>query len=494
MKLNKKILIPILVVVAVLVLFLGFILGRKLYYNNRWHKNTTINGTDVSGMTKEEANKKLSDVTQNYTLSIKARNNGSMAISSVDIDYEAKVGEEYDKLFEQQHSKYPSFTGKSDYSMAYDITYDEVKLNDIIKNCILIKGGASYAIEKPRKAKVRYSKEKMQYVCIPEQNGNKLMLEEFTNTVKKALTQALSTIDISDDELYPNVYKQPKVKSTDPDIQTKVEACNSTVLKYVVWNLGEGLKQEMNPSDIQKWITYEDGNVKINKEKMEEWVEKFCLKYKTVGGKRKVKLHTGKLVEVSGGDYGWQIDYEKTVNEAKQALEKKMNPQDVKNFIADPSKKNKKALTIKYKASYLNKGYKRDLDDLSNDWDENNYTEVSIKDQMVYVFRNKKVAFSCKCITGRPEPGRATPTGTFFVKEHREAYTLTGADYSTPVVNWVRITWTGTGFHPATWQPWSRWSPTYYVSGGSHGCVNLSPSDAKTIYDMVKYQEAVFIH
>ena len=71
---------------------------------------------------------------------------------------------------------------------------------------------------------------------------------------------------------------------------------------------------------------------------------------------------------------------------------------------------------------------------------------------------------------------------------------MTGADYSTPVTNWVRITWTGTGFHPATWQPWSIWTKDLYKTRGSHGCINLQPDDAKKIYDMVKYREAVFIH
>ena len=56
---------------------------------------------------------------------------------------------------------------------------------------------------------------------------------------------------------------------------------------------------------------------------MAQWVEKFCLKYKTVGKTRKFKSHTGEVLEVSGGDYGWQIDYSQTVDQVYKALTEK---------------------------------------------------------------------------------------------------------------------------------------------------------------------------
>ena len=113
---------------------------------------------------------------------------------------------------------------------------------------------------------------------------------------------------------------------------------------------------------------------------------------------------------------------------------------------------------------------------------------------MVYVFRKGKVAYSCKCISGLPVEGRSTPTGAYFIKEHNTHRVLKGDNYETPVDNWVRITWSGTGFHSAPWQRWSSWTKNYYKVRGSHGCLNLEPSVSKQIYDMVQYREAVFIH
>ncbi|MBS7125375.1 MAG: peptidoglycan binding domain-containing protein, partial [Coprobacillus sp.] len=80
------------------------------------------------------------------------------------------------------------------------------------------------------------------------------------------------------------------------------------------------------PKDIKNWLVInDDATVSIDQEKMSQWVEKFCLKYKTVGKTRKFKSHTGEVLEVSGGDYGWQIDYSQTVDQLYKVLSKKIH-------------------------------------------------------------------------------------------------------------------------------------------------------------------------
>ena len=57
------------------------------------------------------------------------------------------------------------------------------------------------------------------------------------------------------------------------------------------------------------------------KKRWHQWVEDFCLKYKTVGKTRRFKSHTGEVLQVSGGDYGWQIDYSQTVDQVYKAVD-----------------------------------------------------------------------------------------------------------------------------------------------------------------------------
>lgn len=85
---------------------------------------------------------------------------------------------------------------------------------------------------------------------------------------------------------------------------------------------------------------------------MAQWVEKFCLKYKTVGKTRKFKSHTGEVLEVSGGDYGWQIDYSQTVDQVYKALTENNTQSDVDAYVKNKSNTNKKKLLKKLEPIY----------------------------------------------------------------------------------------------------------------------------------------------
>ena len=67
---------------------------------------------------------------------------------------------------------------------------------------------------------------------------------------------------------------------------------------------------------------------------------------------------------------------------------------------------------------------KKDYVNFNEDWDPDNYIEISIADQKVYFLKKGKVKATFRCITP-PCTGRAPPTGVFFIKEHKRAYTLT---------------------------------------------------------------------
>lgn len=481
-------LIAAILVVAIVILY------HKVHYGSRWYKNTYINGVDVSGQTLEESKKELSQEYKDYALKIKARDKGTLTIDGKDIDYVFGFSKDFDKLYKDQHESFRLFSKKENLTTNYNISYDKKKLKKLLKNSQLITGSDSYKITKSEDATVVYDNKKQQYVCKKEVAGNKLIKKEFLAAVEDAMAKANTTLDLTDSKKYPNVYKAPSTTSKDDIITTELDLCNNAALRYITWDMGKGVTEQITPVEISQWIVCKNGKIKYKVSEIEKWVEQFCLKYKTVGKTRKIKSHTGKTVKIYGGDYGWQLDYEKTLKQTKKALKKSIAVDATNAYIKDPSAENKKALTLNKKVIYLNTAYQKDYENFAVDWDTKNYTEIDLSAQKVYVFRKGKVAFTCRCISGRPVEGRRTPTGAFFIKEHRTEYTLTGANYATHVKNWVRITWTGTGFHPATWQPWSRWSSSLYKTRGSHGCINLSVPDSKKIYDLEKYREAVFIH
>lgn len=498
MEKKRKIGIIAGIILGVIILITGsFLLYLHIYYGGRWYPGTTINGIDVSKLTLEDSKKKLTENFHNYELTVKARDGGTLVLRGKDLDYVVNSGSEWDKLYEEQHQSFVLFPKNKEYSIAYNVTYDDSKLQKRVKESQIILGSEDYKIVEPASAHVEYDKTKKQYVCVAEIWGNKIQFQAFMQALKKALQEARPEIDIANREIYPDVYELPRITSEDEELKKEISLCNNAALRFITWNMGEGVTEKITPNQISKWITCRNGKIRYDESAVEKWVEKFCMKYKTVGKTRMLKSHEKKKVrkvKVSGGDYGWQMDYNKTVEQAKKALKKKIDNSLTEAYIASPSDENAKALTMKQKVNYLNTAFKKDYENFEEDWDPENYTEVSISKQMVYVIRKGKVAFKCRCISGRPEPKRETPRGAFFIKEHRRNYTMRGEDYETFVKCWVRITWTGTGFHPATWQPWSRWNKDLYKTRGSHGCLNLQPADAEKIYSMVKYRELVFIH
>lgn len=475
-------------------------LCHHIYYSGRWYKNTYINDVDVSGQTLEDSKKIVLSKLEGYGLTVIGRDGGKLTISGDDIDYKFKINKKFDELFDEVHKKSHIFSKKDELAVNYDVEYDEEKLAKLIKKSDLVKGSDDYKINRPKSASVKYSSDKLQFVCVKEQMGNTIIKSRLTEGIKDALSKAETTLDINDtaenpsEHVLEDVYKAPRFTSDSPELQDRLKASNSKALRFISWNMGKGVTEQITPTEISSWISYRDGKIKYDWNAVSDWVEKFCQKYKTVGKDRKVKMHNGKTVTVKGGDYGWQLDYEKTLKQVKKALQAGIDQDKIDAYIDDPSEENKAALTSKRKVQYANTAYRKDFDGSGIDWDPKNYIEVSLSKQKIYVIRNGKVKFSCRTISGRPTPERATKKGAYFIKEHRPAKVLKGEDYETPVKNWVRITWSGTGFHSATWQPWSRWTKDFYKIRGSHGCLNLSLADSLQIYKLTKYREAVFIY
>lgn len=493
---NKKtlyIVLGISVASAILILA-GVFVFHKIYYGSRWYRNTKINGVDVSGQTLKESEKTILNDIGDYKLKITGREHGSLVIDGKEINYRIDVSKQLKSLFDEEHKGSAVFTGKNSLETDYDVKYDKDKLKEIVSSAKIVTGDAYYKIQKPVDATVEYSEEDKQFRCVEENPGNQIIEEHFIRAIDDMLAKAENEMDLTDEKSYPDVYEAPEIISTDDVIQTELNMCNKAALRYIVWNMGEGVKEMITPAELSKWIKYKNGKIKYREKAIENWVEEFCLKYKTVGKTRHVKMHNGKVVKVKGGDYGWQIDYEKTVSQAKKAIKEEIDQKVIDTYIADPSEENKTAITLKRKVKYVNTAFKKDYETFEYDWDEENFIEISLSEQKVYIIRNGKVKFSCKTISGRPTPDRETRKGAYFIKEHNEKRVLVGEDYATPVTKWVRIMWTGTGFHTANWQKWSNWTPDYYKTHGSHGCLNLSAEDAAMVYKLSKYREAVFIY
>ena len=160
-------------------------------------------------------------------------------------------------------------------------------------------------------------------------------------------------------------------------------------------------------------------------------------------------------VKVDGGIYGWLTDRPKTREVLVAALEKN-----------EP---------VTVKAVYRQDAVSRKIDDIGK-----TYIEVDLARQKLWYYNNGIMELQTNVVTGNPNLGNGTPTGTDRIWSRERDRYLTGETYRSKVSYWAPINWSGIGLHDASWR--SSFGGNIYRSGGSHGCINIPPAVMKNLY------------
>ena len=98
-------------------------------------------------------------------------------------------------------------------------------------------------------------------------------------------------------------------------------------------------------------------------------------------------------------------------------------------------------------------------------------------DHYMNVYRDGKQFAHWPISTGKP--GDETPNGTYLTIEKANPVDMVGPGYNIEVPWSVRFTWSGDYLHDAYWSVGEQG-----YTNVSHGCVNMSPADAQTYYEM----------
>lgn len=85
-------------------------------------------------------------------------------------------------------------------------------------------------------------------------------------------------------------------------------------------------------------------------------------------------------------------------------------------------------------------------------------------------------------VSGNESRGWSTPAGVYPLTYKQRNATLKGENYATPVSYWMPFNG-GIGMHDAYWR--SSFGGKIYKTNGSHGCINLPPAVAKTVYENI---------
>lgn len=275
------------------------------------------------------------------------------------------------------------------------------------------------------------------------------------------------------------VFKSAKIDEAKKSLQ-KIQ---NAVVTYKI----NGQEFKLKADDLIHEVTYKGGKYKFTDvKKLHAKMEAIDQEVKTLKKSYKFTVPTGnkvngKTITVKNESYGWGIYVKKAVAAVENAF---INGQDV----VDGSK----YIYGEGYSTYAH-GYGK-----SNHGIGKNYVVVSIKNQELWVVRKGKVAVHLTdVVTGTENKSNATPKGVWYImyKESPSVlrgYNDDGSKYASKVPYWMPFTLSGCGLHDASWR--SDWSKSAYLTGGSHGCVNIRPAEIRSVWNNVLTNDAVIVY
>ncbi len=455
--------------ISFLVLLGGGYLGGVYYFEDHLFFHTTINGMDFSSKSVGDVEEYMHSQVRDYTLTIEESDGETQQVSGSSIALEYVPGDELKKLVEGQNKFLwvKSLWEKTEIEAPIGVTYNEEALaGELDRLPCLQKENQVKSVNAHPEFK------DTEFVIIPEVVGTRIDREVFDEAVAAAISGFSDTLKLEETECY---IKPKYLKDSE-----KVVAAKNKMNSY----LGANVTYDFNPytevvdaSVISQWVKVNKKmKVTFNKDAVKKYIASLAEKYDTINKTREFTTANGNNVSVVPGTYGWEMDQET----------------EYEKLLSDI----KKEKTVTREPAYFSKAAVHETMDMGN-----TYAEVDLSAQHMWLFQNGKVTLESDVVTGNPNIGnRETPSGVYSILELQRNATLVGEkdpktgkpEYRTPVAFWMRVTWSGIGFHDATWQPY--FGGSLYLTNGSHGCINMPYDKAEALFGLLEIGMPVVIH
>ena len=429
----------------------GVYVGMSQKYKTRFFPNTQINGVDASGKTAAEVQELISEGVNGYTLTIDERNNQTETIAGTDIKLHAEFDGSLEKMVAAQNPfAWLWHMKQEEYTIETMVAYDDAALESQIRNLSCL--DPEKAVQ-PVNAKISEYVSRQGYSIEPEQEGTAVEAEKLTQAVTGAIENLQDHLSLEE----ADVYKKPTVLKDDASLAEQLDKMNKYAKMSVTYQFGDST-ETLNGDQIHAWlIANADGSVSVDSSKVSEYVSEMAKAHNTSNKAKTLKTSYGSTIQVSGGTYGWKIN-QAAETEALAAI------------IASGESTTREPEYSQKAASHG-----------ANDYGDT-YVEINLTGQHLFFYKEGKLVVESDFVSGNLAKGWGTPAGSYPLAYKQKNAVLKGENYRTPVNYWMPFN-NGIGMHDAKWR--SSFGGTIYKTGGSHGCINLPPSVAKTIFDNI---------
>lgn len=424
----------------------------SLKYNNTFLPHTTIDGISVSGMTIDEVKAEISDNVSRYELVLEERDGKEERIYGRDIELSAVFDTSLEAILKGQNPVLWGIPGmiREESLKERIVTFNEEKLKVIVESLVCM--DPAYQVE-PVNARLSYvSGTGLQ--ILPEDPGNIPEADRLLKETEKAVQRLQERINLEE----VGIYKKPDILSSDDRLLARQQAWKPYTDVTVTYRFGSR-SEVLDGSVIFNWLSYDDeGVTSIDQEMVEDYVKGLAKKYNTAYCAKELKTSYGPTVTITKGNYGWLIDKQAEITALTEIIES--------------------GISQEREPVYAQKAASFDGPDYGD-----TYVEMNLTAQHLYFYKNGKLLIESDFVSGNEAKGWSTPAGAYELTYKQKNAVLRGKNYNTPVTYWMPFNG-NIGMHDGYWR--SDFGGTIYKKNGSHGCVNLPPAVAKTIYENIE--------
>lgn len=438
---KRKIFITILAFIAIIYF------GGVYVFSNYTYPNTKVNGVEVPL-------KKIHEVFETsrfQDIKIEDKDGNEYTLNPKKLGFKSNWEKEI--VVDQQEFLWPIQIFKSHtYNNKLIREVNTENLNKWIYSSDLIKKQVN-----PVDANIVF--EDGNYVLNKEIEGNKLNIEKLTKGIEDAFLSFEDSLKLDKDYyIFPEIYED--------DLKEKYNSLSKLADKNITLVLQDGKEEPI--TDYEKFV--DEKTYEVSKDKVKDFVMELKSKYDNLRAERDFTTFSGNKIKVSGGNFGVQINRDKTTDAIYNSL-----TNDADNKIP-----------IVYSSEAINNG------EIGN-----TYIEISIADQRMVYYKNGEVIADTPIVTGLPNGRYNTPRGVWKVwiknqDRYLRGLNADGSKYESWVNYWMQIDYTGVGIHDAYWQ--SSFGGKRYLWAGSHGCINTPLKSMRTIYENTEMGTPVIVY
>lgn len=446
------------IIICLLAVLVIVYLAGAFYFISHFMPNTTINDLDVSGMTEEQAEKQLTDEVRKYVLNVIGREDTGGSIAAEDIGlkpvFNGIIGEFLD---DENPLTWPASLFKdSEFTSENVVDFDRNELHAALSALGIFSEGRA-----PKDAYLSEYSPETGYSVVAEDPGTALIREKTEAAAENAVESLTRELDLEKEECY----LAPEIFQDDATLNELKDNLNKFVCVKLTIDYGD-TSEVVDGELIGQWLTVDGTSVTMDDSKVKEYVDYLAKNHDTFGIGREFTTTDGKTITVRGGNYGWWTDRPNTTTALTEAI-----------YNGESGE---------FTPVYFSEAVVHGESDIGND-----YVEIDLDNQHVYVYKEGKCVVESDCVSGKVANGNFTPDGTYAITYKERDAELVGENYTSPVSYWMPFNG-NIGMHDATWR--NKFGGSIYLTEGSHGCINLPKSKAAEIFDNVSKGEPVIVY